>query len=166
MIILYVPFTLDESIIDMTDRAKRWVNYYRKNYTEQEREIPVIVYYKKETTTQEQKKGIEQAMQDGTAKIYILAHGLDTAALYVANVTEVSDPEFDKVIEIDEVANRFAEDFIQDQKFSQSNIIKLYFCDPYVLDNKAKRMAQVFHECLPADSIPQRYPVQWFIADI
>lgn len=104
MIILYVPFTLDESLIDMTDRAKRWVNYYRENYTEQEREIPVIVYYKKETTTKEQKDDIEQAMQDGTAKIYILAHGLDTEALYVANVTELSDPEFDKVIEIDEVA--------------------------------------------------------------
>lgn len=143
MIILYIPFTPEESVTDLSVKAEAW----KKKYDAKTQNSIVILHYKTIDASKEQYEKIKQAIQHGQVKIYVLAHGVDTKEYMVSNVSNPED-KLNKIISIDEVAEKFKEDFLTGIRFNKKNNINLYFCDTYILDNKAKKMAKKFEECL------------------
>ena len=134
MIILYVPFELDDAFGDLVSKADRW----RDNYLNKDKET-IIVYHNGLTTANQ--KLIADKLESGGVKIYILSHGVDGSEHSVVN--QEDDDEFVKSLTIEQVAEHFKQDLMFGQ-FSNKNTVKLYFCDVHAKDEKAKKMAEAF----------------------
>ena len=136
MKILYLPFTVDEAMYDLFPKALKWCHEYRNKG----QEVPVIIHHQSEVPS-----NVQKALESGDCKIYILSHGINKPELVVGNQTEL-DEDYQE-ISIDEIAERFTLDLIS-PKFNNDNIVKLFFCDEFAQDNKARRMAEQFRSRL------------------
>ncbi len=149
MIILYIPFTFDGAIVDLTLKAERWLKDYQSKGKD-----TIIVYHG--GLASEKKKPIEKALETGDCQIYILGHGKENSELMISNQAVVD--EYSKTLSIQEVAAHFQQDLMF-AHFSNQNVVKLFFCDVYGQDEKSKEMAEAFRECLgkPHQSLDVNY---------
>lgn len=138
MKILYIPFSLEDAFFDLQFKAIKW-----HKVDEEKGKDVAIVYHGSEQMMKQEK--VQQALQAGECKIYILSHGINTPELMVSNQT-VEDDTY-KVMTINDVAEHFKSDLVI-RGFSNDNIVKLFFCDEYGQDNKSCRMAKQFREQL------------------
>ncbi|WP_115700406.1 hypothetical protein [Legionella sainthelensi] len=134
MKILYIPFTFEDSLFDLEAKASKW----RKDYESKEKEVVVVYHDSNEIVQSEQ---VQAALKEGNCQIYILSHGINTPDLIVANQTK--EDENYKELTIEEVARNFKSDLVI-EGFSNSNVVKLFFCDEYAKKNKPRQMAEQF----------------------
>ena len=137
MKILYIPFTFEESLGDLLAKADKWKEAYKAKGKD-----VVTVYHGTESLDREK---INLALESGDCQIYILSHGVDTPEFIVSNQSKMN--KYQKTVTVEEVAANFKADLLIPE-FNNDNIVKLFFCDEYAQDNKAKKMAETFRDNL------------------
>ncbi|WP_454783049.1 hypothetical protein [Legionella sp. WA2022007384] len=138
MNILYIPFSFEDALYDLQRKAKVWYERSKKK----NKEVFIIYHDSDKVTNQD---NIHKALQNGECHIYILSHGMDTSQLIVCNQT-VDDDTY-RELTIESVAKNFITDLVI-PNFSDKNVIKLFFCDEYRLENKSRCMAEQFRKQL------------------